>query len=111
MITAWVTLDEVSGPHLRAALRVSLRRQRPLVVVVDARRQSAAVATDNLTFTLRLRRLARRGGGDVILITDEQLQRTLRTTSLDSWLSVTTSEAEALAVATSLDRTLQLARH
>lgn len=111
MITAWVSLEEVCGPHLRAALRASLRRQHPLVVIVDARGQSTAATSDNLTFTLQLRRLARRGGGDVVLISDKKLQRKLRATRLDAWLSVSTTEAEALAIAASLFRTLQLARH
>jgi hypothetical protein len=100
---------DVCGPHLRAALRASLRQLRPLVVIVDARGHDAVA--DRLAFTVRLRRLARRGGGDVILIVDENLRRKLRSTGLEPWLSVAVSESEALSVAASLDRAPQLVRH
>lgn len=99
MITAWLTLDDIPGPNLRAALRDSMRQRLPLAVIVDARSTAAIQTSERIALLLKLRRYARRGGGDVILITDERLRGSLRAAGLDTWLRITPTAVDALLIA------------
>jgi hypothetical protein len=109
MITAWLALEDIPGPNLRAALRDSIRQRLPLTVIVDARSTATIPTSERIAVLLKLRRYARRGGGDVILITDEKLRRSLRAAGLDTWLRITPTAVDALLIVGGLDGTPQQA--
>jgi hypothetical protein len=101
MTTTWLVLEDIPGPKLREALRSSMHRRLPLLVIVDARRTAAPPTLDRLAALLRLRRHARKGGGDLLLVGDEALHRRLHAAGLDTWLSTTSTTAEARSRITS----------
>lgn len=95
MITAWLRLDDVPGPNFRAVLHDSMHRQLPLVVIIDARPPIATPTLDRIAVLLRLRRHAKRRGGEIILVADNALRRRLHAAGLGRWLHVERSAAEA----------------
>ena len=105
MITAWLGLDEVPGPNFRALLRQSISRQLPLVLIVDARSPAATPALDRIAVLLRLRRHAKRRGGEIILVADHALRHRLQAAGLGTWLRIEHSPADAWSAVRQLSET------
>jgi hypothetical protein len=94
MTVRMVPMTDVPGAGLQDALRMLMAARDPWLIVIDARGFRPGTLSRFATL-LRLRRQARRRGGDLAVVVDDAMRLRLVRAGLQRWLPLADSVEQA----------------